>query len=321
MDKFGELTVFLRVVEEGSFSAAGRRLHLSPSTVSKLIARMEARLGVRLFERIAGAIRLTQEGDRFRAAGEEVVQAMEQAEAGVRVADAEVSGTVRIHTALTTAKYLVAPQLPALLEKHPRLHLDFVLGTERGDFIRQGLDVAIHSGRPTEQTLIGRPLMLRPWVIAAAPAYLQRFGIPQQPEDLRRHRCLNFTIRTQWNRWTFHDENGLKTIDIPGFIGANQGELLRSFALLGLGVVRLAHFHITADLASGALVPLLTQYQERSEEDRFYLLYPRGRALAPRVRAVVDFFARQLGQAPAHDLRRVDRSAPGTPPPTSTPFG
>jgi len=294
MDKFGELQVFLRVVEEGSFSGAGRRLHLSPSTVSKLIARMEARLGVRLFERVAGAIRLTQEGERFRAAGEQVVQAMEEAEAGVRVADAEISGTVRIHTALTTAKYLVAPRLPLLLDKHPRLHLDFVLGTQRGDFIRQGLDVAIHSGRPTEQTLIGRPLMLRPWVIAAAPAYLQRAGTPQQPEDLLRHRCLDFTIRTQWNRWTFHEDGGLKTIDIPNYIGADQGELLRSFALQGLGVVRLARFHIAGDLEAGTLVPLLTQYQERTEDDRFYLLYPRGRSLAPRVRAVVDFLAEQF---------------------------
>lgn len=295
MDKFGELQVFLRVVEEGSFSGVGRRLHQSPSTISNLIARMEARLGVRLFERVAGAIRLTQEGERFRAAGEQVVQAMEEAEAGVRVADAEVSGTVRIHTALTTAKYLVAPRLPRLLDKHPRLHLDFVLGTERGDFIRQGLDVAIHSGRPTEQTLIGRPLMVRPWVIAAAPQYLARHGTPQRPEDLLRHRCLNFTIRTQWNRWTFHDEGGLKTIDIPNYIGANQGELLRTFALLGLGVVRLARFHIAGDLGSGALVPLLTQYQERTEDDRFYLLYPRGRSLAPRVRAVVDFLAQEFG--------------------------
>lgn len=294
MDKFGELQVFLRVVEEGSFSGAGRRLHVSPSTVSKLIARMEARLGVRLFERVAGAIRLTQEGERFRAAGEQVVQAMEEAEAGVRVADAEISGTVRIHTALTTAKYLVAPRLPLLLDKHPRLHLDFVLGTERGDFIRQGLDVAIHSGRPTEQTLIGRPLMLRPWVIAAGPAYLQRAGTPQQPEDLLRHRCLNFTIRTQWNRWTFHEDGGLKTIDIPNYLGADQGELLRTFALQGLGVVRLARFHIAGDLEAGTLVPLLTQYQERTEDDRFYLLYPRGRSLAPRVRAVVDFLAEQL---------------------------
>ena len=294
MDKYAELTVFLAVVEQGSFSAAGRKLELSPSAVSKLIARLEARLSVRLFERIAGSIRLTLEGERFRAAGEQVVQAMTDAEDAIHVADADISGVVRIHTALTTAKYLIAPRLPQLLDKHPRLRLDFVLGTERADFVKQGLDVAIHSGRPTELTLVGRPLMLRPWVIAAAPEYLKRFGTPARPEDLLRHRCLNFSIRTQWNRWTFHDESGVKTIDIPNHIGSNQGELLRTLALLGLGVVRLAHFNIAADLESGKLLPLLTGFQERTEEDRFYLLYPHGRLLAPRVRAVVDFLSEQF---------------------------
>lgn len=294
MDKYAELTVFLAVVEQGSFSAAGRKLELSPSAVSKLIARLEARLSARLFERIAGSIRLTLEGERFRAAGEQVVQAMTAAEDAIHVTDADISGVVRIHTALTTAKYLIAPRLPLLLDKHPRLRLDFVLGTERADFVKQGLDVAIHSGRPTELTLVGRPLMLRPWVIAAAPEYLQRFGSPTRPEDLLQHRCLNFSIRTQWNRWTFHDANGLKTIDIPDHIGSNQGELLRTFALLGLGVVRLAHFNIAADLAAGKLVALLTGFQERTEEDRFYLLYPHGRLLAPRVRAVVDFLSEQF---------------------------
>ena len=295
MDKYAELTVFLTVVEQGSFSAAGRKLELSPSAVSKLIARLEARLSVRLFERIAGSIRLTLEGERFRAAGEQVVQAMTDAEDAIHVANADISGVVRIHTALTTAKYLIAPKLPMLLEKHPRLRLDFVLGTERADFVKQGLDVAIHSGRPTELALVGRPLMLRPWVIAAAPEYLARFGRPETPEDLLLHRCLNFSIRTQWNRWTFHDAHGVKTIDIPNHIGSNQGELLRTLALLGLGVVRLAHFNIAADLAEEKLVALLPEFQERSEEDRFYLLYPHGRLLAPRVRAVVDFLSEQFG--------------------------
>ena len=103
---------------------------------------------MRLFERISGSIRLTQEGERFRIAGEQVVQAMLEAENAIKVADSAISGVVRINTALTTAKYLIAPRLPLLLEKHPKLQLDFVLSTERADFVRQGIDVAIHSGRP-----------------------------------------------------------------------------------------------------------------------------------------------------------------------------
>ena len=294
MDKFAELRVFLCVVEVGSFSAASRKLQLTPSAVSKLIARLEARLNVRLFERVAGSIRLTQEGQAFHVAGQRASRALEDAENSVRSVDGEVSGIVRIHTALTTAKYLIAPRLAPLLDKHPKLRLDFVLGTERVDFTKQGIDVAIHSGRPTELTLVGRPLLLRPWVIAAAPAYLEHFGSPKRPEDLLGHRCLNFSIRTQWNRWTFHDENGVKTIDIPNHIGANQGEVLRTFALQGLGIVRLAHFNLAADLQSGALIQLLSEFQAPSEDDRFYLLYPHGRSTAPRVRAVIDFLWKAL---------------------------
>lgn len=297
MDKFGELTVFMQVVADGSFSAAGRRLRLSPSTVSKLISRLEARLGVRLFDRIAGTIRLTQEGETFHAAGRQVVDAMAEAENSVSPPAAEIAGQVRIHTALTTAKYLIAPHLPELMVRHPQLRLEFVLGTERGDFARQGIDIAIHSGRPTELSLIGRPLMPRPWAVAAAPSYLARHGTPRTPDDLRGHHCLNFTIRTHWNTWTFHEDGAVKTIDIPSHIGADQGELLRTFALEGLGVVRLARFHIAADLAAGTLVPLLSEYQDSTDDDRFYLLYLRGRTTAPRVRAVIDFLAERLGPA------------------------
>jgi DNA-binding transcriptional LysR family regulator len=297
MDKLGDMTVFLRVAQEGSFSAAGRQLMLSPSAVSKLIARLEARLNVRLFDRISGSIRLTQEGETFRHACQRVVEAVVDAENQLSASDAEVSGVLHIHTALTTAKYLLAPLLPELLRKHPKLRLEFILGTERGDFAKQGIDVAIHSGRPTELSLIGRPLVRRPWVIAASPAYLREHGTPLQPDELHRHRCLNFTIRTQWNSWSFHEKDGLKSIDIPNYIGANQGELLRTLALVGLGIVRLAHFHIADDLAAGTLMPLLEDSHDKGEDDMLYALYPSGRTMAPRVRAFVNFlgeyFARQ----------------------------
>lgn len=288
MDKFGEMTVFLAVVQEGSFSAAGRRLLRSPSAVSKLIARLESRLKVRLFERIAGSIRLTQEGEQFRLASERVIQAMEDAEKLTSRSAASLSGTLHIHAPLTTAKYLLAPMLPAFLKRHPNLRLDLIIGTERGDFVKQGIDVAIHSGPPTEMSLIGRPLMPRPWVIAAAPAYLEGHGMPMKPDDLLRHRCLSFTIRTQWNRWTFREDGMLKTVDIPLYVGANQGELLRTLALEGLGIVRLAEFNIAADLEAGRLVPLLQEFQEQSS-DMLYVLYARGKILAPRVRAFLRF--------------------------------
>ncbi|MDB5818118.1 MAG: transcriptional regulator, LysR family [Rhizobacter sp.] len=284
MDKFGEMTVFLRVAEDGSFSGAGRKLSLSPSAVSKLIARLESRMNVRLFERVAGTIRLTEEGNRFRQASERVVQAMEEAENVAASPLSSASGTLHIHAPLTTAKYLLAPLMRALLERHPALRLEFVISTDRADFVKGGIDVAVHSGRPTEMSLIARPLMPRPWVISAAPSYLERHGVPAVPEDLHRHRCLNFTTRTQWNSWTFQEDGHLKAMDLPSQVGANQGELLRTLAIVGLGVVRLARFSIEQDLRAGTLVPVLTSYMDHSD-DMMYVLYARGRVLAPRVRA------------------------------------
>ncbi len=296
LDKFTELTVFLCVVEEGSFSAAARRLERSPSSISKSISRLEARLQVRLFDRIAGSIRLTQEGHRFRHAAQQVVDAMADAENAVSPADEDVAGVLHIHTSLTFAKYQLAPLLPDFLQRHPRLRIKFIIGTDRGDFLKKGIDVAIHSGNPTELSLIGKPLFLRRWIVAAAPAYLEAYGRPGHPDDLRDHRCLGFTIRTQWNAWTFLERPAgpedvmaaTKTINVQGYIGADQGELLRSLALQGLGIVRLAEFHIGADVVAGRLVPLLSEYMVTAA-DTMYVLYPPGRAPAPRVKAFLRF--------------------------------
>lgn len=288
MDRFAEIQVFICVLEEGSFSAAARKLDVSPSAVSKVIQRLEARLNVRLFERIGAMVRPTAEAEKFGSAGLRAVQALEYAESSVQPKQ-ELDGVVRIYTALTTAKYLIAPRLREFADGYPKLGLEFILGTDRADFAKSGIDVAILSGRPTELSLIGKPLMIRKWVIAAAPRYLERYGTPVQPDDLLQHQCLNFTIRTNWNTWTFREEDGLTTINLQSYMGANQGELLRTLAIEGLGIVRLAEFNIAADIAQGRLVPLLQAYQESSEDDRFYLLFPKGRAAAPRTRAVLDF--------------------------------
>lgn len=293
MDRLAEMQVFLCVMTEGSFSAAARKLDVSPSAVSKRIQQFERRLNVRLFERVGTSIRATPEAEQLRVSGLRAMEAFDAAENSIQP-QRELDGVVRIYTALTTAKYLIAPRLQQFAQKHPKLGLEFVLGTDRADFAKSDIDVAILSGRPTELSLIGKPLMIRPWVIAAAPRYLESHGTPERPEDLLKHRCLNFTIRTKWNAWTFRESNKLTTINIPNYIGANQGELLRTLAIEGLGIVRLAAFNIADDLDNGSLVPLLQSYQENSEEDRFYLLYPNGRAIAPRVRAVIDFLYEQL---------------------------
>jgi len=306
MDKYAELEIFLCVVREGSFSAAARKLLRTPSAISKIVARLEARLAVRLFDRIASSIRLTQEGQVFHRHAQAVVDAMGAAELAVRPEVLQATGLLRVHTSLTFAKYQLAPLLPELLGRYPGLHIEFVIGTERGDFIKKDIDVAIHSGNPTELSLVGKPLFVRRWIVAASPAYLHKHGMPAAPSELRRHRCLNFTVRQRWNAWTFAHENVRQTIEIEGALGADQGELLRTLALEGLGIARLAAFHIGADVKRGALVRLLPGYEPVSE-DVMYLLYPHGRTLAPRVRAFVSFLEEHFSDdRPAPDIGLLD---------------
>ena len=288
MDRFEELTVFLRVVEASSFSGAARALAMSPSAVSKLVARLEARLGVRLFDRIAGSIRLTQEGERFKVHGKRALDAIIEAESSVAATDHDVAGVLHVHTPLTFAKYVLAPLLPKFLAQHPNLRIEFILGTTRGECLRDGSDVAIHSGHPKELPLIARPIARRRWLIAAAPSYVSEHGAPTSPDELRVHRCLNFTVRTNWNSWRFRQDGALKTIDIPSYVGADQGELLRTLAIEGLGVVRLAEFHIGHDVRESRLIELLAEYRD-PVDDLMYVLYPHRRNLAPRVRAFLDF--------------------------------
>lgn len=296
-DKYAELVAFLCVAREGSFSAAARKLARSPSAISKMMGRIEQRLQVRLFDRIGGRIRLTQEGELFRSGAQRAVDAVTAAEDALTPDSARLAGTLHIHTPLTVAKYLLAPLLPEFLSRHPRLRVEFILGTDRGDFLQRGIDLAIHSGAPSELSLVGRPLFRRSWAIAASPDYLQAHGTPRRPADLHRHRCLNFTVRTHWNAWTFVEDRRLQSYDVQGHVGADQGELLRTLALVGLGIVRLAEFHIGADIAAGRLVRLLAPFQPESD-DVMYALYPQGRAPSPRVRAFLGFLETHLGGWP-----------------------
>ena len=289
MDKYTQIQVFLAVVEHGSFSAAARKLGLTPSAVSKLISRLETRLAIRLFDRIGTTIRLTQEGKALQIRAQRVVDAMQEVENAVIPEEDQIAGLIRVHTSLTFAKYQLAPLLSELLNHFPKLRIEFVIGTDRGSFLESDIDIAIHSGNPTEMSLIAKPLFLRKWAIAASPAYLKQHGTPRCPDDLLNHHCLNFTVRTHWNTWSFTDQGTSRMLTIPvGPVGANQGELLHSLALHGLGIVRLAEFHIGADIREGKLVELLKAFEPKTQ-DTMYVLYPKGRSLAPRIRAFLSF--------------------------------
>jgi len=193
------MAIFVRVVEDGDFSAAARTLSLTPSTVSKSIARLEDQLGRRLLHRSSRAMRLTPEGQGFLDAAQRVLDAVEEAEA---VGSAVPSGLLRIRSVPTFARYQLAPLMPAFRRLHPQLRIEFLLSNERTPSLDDGADVAIASGDLPSSSLVARRITSSRWVICASPSYLAEHGTPSSPAELDQHECLNFSMPTKWNRWS-----------------------------------------------------------------------------------------------------------------------
>ncbi|WP_218508256.1 LysR family transcriptional regulator [Variovorax sp. dw_308] len=287
-DRIRELDVFLRVTEETSFSAAARSLDCDPSTVSKLIQRLEDRLRVRLFHRTSRVLKLTREGEQFLEGAHRVLDALEEAENGLQNTKAQASGVLRFNSTLLLAQHQLSPVIPEFLERHPGMRVEFILTASPIDLFENHIDVAIRSGEIPDSSLVARRISTTRWTLCASPSYLAKAGIPTSLEDLQHHNCMNFLPGSVRSTWTLHDGSEPVSLSVTGNIGSNSAELLRAYAVAGVGIVSLSHVHVGADLAAGRLVPVLEKFQMASDEP-IYVVYPSKRNLSPRVRAFLDF--------------------------------
>jgi DNA-binding transcriptional LysR family regulator len=293
-DRIRELDVFLRVTEETSFSAAARSLDCNPSTVSKLIQRMEDRLGVRLFHRTSRVLKLTREGERFLEGAHRVIDALEEAESGLGQSRQEASGVLRINCSLLLAHYQISPLMPEFLERHPKMRVEFVLTAAPIDLFENQIDVSFQSGSIPDSSLVARRIASTRWSVCAAPKYLARAGIPLTLEDLSQHNCLNFLPGSFRSSWPLRNGDDPITLDVKGNIGSNSAELLRVFAVNALGIVRLSDIHIGPDIRSGRLVRVLEGLQDDAEEP-LYVVYGSKRNQSLRVRAFLDLVNEKFG--------------------------
>jgi len=298
-DRIRELGFFLRVSEEASFSAAARSLDLDPSTISKVIQRLENRLGVRLFHRTSRVLQLTQEGEQFLAAAQKVMAALEEAEASVGPAATEATGVLRLSSTPAFARRRLAPLMPEFMERNPALRVEFVLAATPPDIFEQQIDVSFQSGNIPDSTLVARRITTARWQLCASPAYLQRAGRPRTPAELQQHRCLNFLPGSYRSRWPLRDstEAGerIGTLDPKALVAANNGDMLCALAVQGMGIARLADYHIANELASGQLVPVLERYD--LDREPIYAVYASKRHLSARVRVFLDFAGEKLAAA------------------------
>lgn len=295
MERSGEMEVFARVVQEGGFSAAARSLDLSPSAVSKLIARLEARLGARLLVRTTRALTLTEEGEAYHHAARRILQDLNDADQAA--AGGAVRGRLRVSATIPFGTMFVAPAMPAFIARNPHLIVDLSFTDGIVDLVAEKTDVAIRMGNLPDSGLIARKLGQSRRVVCGAPSYLERKGRPATPADLGYHDCLTFNFRRARPSWPFR-QNG-RDIEQPvtGSLVVNNGETMKQMALAGAGIARLGLFHIAAEIAAGSLVPLLEDCNP-GDLEMIHAIHVGGGPLPPRVRAFIEHMIETLAGSP-----------------------
>ncbi|QNL87938.1 LysR family transcriptional regulator [Pseudomonas putida] len=296
-ENYSQMLAFLWAHEHQSFSAAARANDLSPSAISKLVTRLENRLSVRLFQRGTRILTLTEEGAAYLRTARAVMEAMAEADSLAEAFPAKLSGTLRIHTMATFAKHQIIPWLPGFLADNPNLSVVIDVGAQYVDQFDQGLDIAIHSGVLPDSSRVARRIGEANWITCAAPSYLQRRGCPEKPADLLQHDCYHFAFDSPWNTWGYEYQGETTTVPVRPRSTFTQGDLLRSIALSGGGIVRLADFHIGDDLKAGRLIPVLEDYRARVAQP-IYLVYPNRKNLSPRIKAFINAIEKRITELP-----------------------
>lgn len=290
VNRSGELEVFVRVIKLGGFAAAARAFGMTPSAVSKLVGRLEQRLGTRLINRSTRQLQLTAEGCAFYERGMRVLADLDEAE---RCASAHVTprGRLRVNANVPFGHHFLLPLVPEFLEQYPDVTLDIVLTDEVIDILEQRTDVAVRAGPLKSSSLVARKLGQTRKVIVGAPRYLTRHGTPATPDDLEQHNLIGANYVRAQSGWPLRYGDTDIVFPVTGNAQASDGEALHRLALAGLGLARLAAFQVREDIAAGRLLPVLEAFNPGEVEEVHAVFVGQGGHLPLRVRAFLDFLA------------------------------
>lgn len=292
-NRSGEMLVFAKVVESGSFSAAGKLLDLTPSAVSKLVGRVEERLGTLLLQRSTRHLTLTTEGKQFYDSCVRILDDIEEAEQGIATGKAAAHGALRVNVSLPFGTHQLLPLIPEFSRRYPDIRLDLSLTDALVDLQRERVDVAIRMGSLADASFQARALGTSRLAVVASPAYLEAYGVPRHPDELAAHRCFNFNFRRARDEWPFRLDAQTVYRQVGGGMLTNNGETMRLLTLNGLGISRLALFHIGHDLTDGRLVELLPEFNPGDTEE-IHAIFRQQRYMPQRVRVFIDFLVEKL---------------------------
>ena len=300
IDRTGELTVFVRAVEAGGFSAAAPSLELTPSAVSKIVTRLEDRLGVRLLNRTTRSLSLTAEGDAFFARAQRILAEIDEAEREVGRARHVPQGVLRMQVSVALGLHQLPPVLPEFFARYPQIELSVAVTDRAVDIVEQGFDLAVRVGELTDSALVARKICDLHRVVCAAPSYLAAHGTPRKPEELLEHNCLRLYEQPELSSWPFDDPTaagGVRRIEVRGNFSANNAETMLRMATAGLGIIRLMDLTVGPRLQRGDLVAILTDIHH-VEPVPLHALMPSGKHRLPKVAAMVEFLVEKFGDAP-----------------------
>lgn len=290
INRSGEMEVFVQVVEQGGFSAAARFFRMTPSAVSKLVARLETRLGTRLVSRSTRKLLLTPEGRSFYEHSVRILADIEEAERSAANLD-DPRGLIRINTSASYGTHVLAPILAQFLEHYPGISVEVIQTDLVVDLLAERADIAIRAGDMRNSSLVARKLGETPLVIVASPTYLARHGVPETASDLERHSRLGFGYVRVHREWSAPQGDAIVEVPVTGRLSASDGEALRHFAIGGAGLVRLARFTVAEDLKAGRLVTVLDDPRTRRSEPFHAVYVGQGGHLPARIRVMLDFLA------------------------------
>jgi DNA-binding transcriptional LysR family regulator len=287
-NRLGDIETFLMVATEGSFASAAKALRLTPSAVSRSIARLEHRLGVTLVRRTTRALALTREGIAYRDRMMVLLTDMMELETGLGDERGAPRGVLRVNASPSFGVEWLIPMLPDFRARYPAVRIDLTLSDAIVDLVEERADVAIRIGPLRDTRLRAKKLGHSRMVLVASPDYLARRGTPATPDDLAGHDCLRFSFRRSVDSWPFRIGRRVVQRPVEGACFGNSGEVVRQMAVAGCGIARHGYFHVARDLKDRRLVEILADYAAGDGED-IHALYAAEDRTAARVRAFLDF--------------------------------
>lgn len=298
LDRFTSMRVFTEAASLGSLSAAGRVLHMSPAMATKHVDALEARLGVKLLHRTTRRLTLTDTGSQYLESCRTILNNVDEAESQVLAQRTEAVGLLRMNVPLSFGVRFIAPLLPEFHRRYPQVTVELGLSDARQDLLKEGWDLAIRIGRLADSPLKARRMSDCFLLVCAAPAYLQRAGIPRRVEELAEHDCLSYTLSPMQGEgyWCF-GRDGAVRVPVNSCLKANNGDALLAAAIGGQGLIYQPDFIVNDALANGQLVALELD-KPVVEVGGLHVLTPPDRRPPAKVRVMIEFLQQALGERP-----------------------